>query len=208
MCVRWMGMRRWKLLCGGMSVGNRFSACTHFAERRNYGGGGGMEYMRVCVSVCSGQCRSLSSDKQVLCHNHTHPDAVRIQTRWWTCTWRCSPEWHDKWTSWLYRHQHRSSAKTTRNRQVLWPAVNVSGQELLGPQCGFIMLTVTVKPVDHYRLNGSPAGQTTTSPTTKWQRDVSWSYISRSWMKYSEWYQSTISLVMLPEIIIAPSVFI
>ncbi len=33
-------------------------------------GGGGKEYMRVCVcvSVCSDQCRSLSSDKQVLCH--------------------------------------------------------------------------------------------------------------------------------------------
>ncbi len=28
----------------------------------------------VCISVCSGQCRSLSSDKQVLCHklNHLH----------------------------------------------------------------------------------------------------------------------------------------
>ncbi len=33
-------------------------------------GGGRNEYMRVCVcvSVCSDQCRSLSSDKQVLCH--------------------------------------------------------------------------------------------------------------------------------------------
>ncbi len=32
-----------------------------------------MEYMLVCgvcVCVCSGQCRSLSSDKQVLCHSH------------------------------------------------------------------------------------------------------------------------------------------
>ncbi len=33
-------------------------------------GGGGMNgvYACVCVIVCSGQCRSLSSDKQVLCH--------------------------------------------------------------------------------------------------------------------------------------------
>ncbi len=51
-------------------MGDRFSACTHFAERRNYKGGGGGDgvYACVCVSVCSGQCRSLSSDKQVFCH--------------------------------------------------------------------------------------------------------------------------------------------
>ncbi len=73
MCVRWMGMRRWKLWCGEMSVGNRFSACTHFAECRNYRWGGERSIcVCVCVSVCSGQCRSLSSDKQVLCHTNVY----------------------------------------------------------------------------------------------------------------------------------------
>ncbi len=46
------------------------SACALTSPDAEITGGGGMNgvYACVCVIVCSGQCRSLSSDKQVLCH--------------------------------------------------------------------------------------------------------------------------------------------
>ncbi len=54
------------------------------------GGGGVYACVCVCASVCSGQCRSLSSDKQVLCHNYLLP----LQADYWPETWTGNRQLH------------------------------------------------------------------------------------------------------------------
>ncbi len=52
-----------------------------------------MECMRVCVSVCSGQCRSLSSDKQVLCHRLILNDVLECVDFLWIIVMFLSTVW-------------------------------------------------------------------------------------------------------------------
>ncbi len=150
-----------------------------------------MKFVWKCVCVITGAVRKSQHRYLLLISmflSHSCPKVIILCTRRRP---QCSPECQRRpgqvnittgqTSAQILSKDHEK--QTSPLHRLLWPAVNVSGQELLGPQCSFIMLTVTVKPVVHYWLNCSPAGQTTTSPPTKWLRDVSWFSSSRSWMK-------------------------
>jgi len=98
------------------------------------------------------------------------------------------------WNSWKLRpRSHSNGAAFVGKKEDLWrPSAQILSKDYKNQ----------TSPLNR------PLNPATFPPPSICQCDVMWSSSRRNWMKHSEWYQSTIWLVMQPGIIITRCLFI